>query len=666
MRETKKFILILILVILAVYANSFRNEFVWDDEMLIVKNPSVASLRYAWTHFALDLYHSYSNYYRPVQMLTYMADFALWRLNPFGYHLTNVFLHICVSIFLFVLFRVLTGDARVGFAGSLFYAVHPAHTAVVTYIAGRADSLAALFMILSVLLLHRHFKAREGRSALLLLGASSAMFLFALLSKEAAVALPAVILFYRMFFIGDDELRRSRQRIRFHYISPFAVILGVYILLRLHALNFQENLFSQNAPVFYIRMLTSLKALGVYLGIVFFPIYMHMERSLPYAYSILEPDVLLAGVLCILMFLAVLRVRRISAPAFFGALFFIVSLLPVLNIYPMSCNLAEHWLSIPMIGMSLFLSSLGLRFWDDSKRIRPLLALFFACYLAFLSYQTFDRNFDWRSPRTIYTHTYVYSPKSVKMLNNLGNLYRREGDMRMALVLHRKAAVISPKDHKTILNIGLDYERMGMFEEALDKYKLSVRLKPNYAKGYFNIGNIYVNLGRPELAARAYEKAIRCDELYAKARVHLGNAYFETGRYEKAKAEYERAIEISPDMPFSYNGLGNVLSELGFYAESAEAYRKAIELSPTEEVSYYLNLGVAYGKMGRHNDSIRELERARQISPRDVKVLINLGAAYFYKGDTESAKKELRKALLVEPQNTLAARYLKSISESTP
>ena len=242
----RTYILFIILIILLIYSNSFSNEFVWDDEFLIIKNPAITSWNYAWIHFALDLYHSFSNYYRPIQMISYMMDFSVWRLNPFGYHLTNVFLHICVSLSLFILLQLMTGDKRIAFIGTLFYALHPAHTAAVTYIAGRADSLTALFSLLSLILFHRHFKAQRNNTALRLYIGSLGLFLLAILSKEISIIFPVIILFYRLFFISDDEVEKSRGIIKFHYLSWFVIIVGVYAVLRIHALNFQEVIFLES------------------------------------------------------------------------------------------------------------------------------------------------------------------------------------------------------------------------------------------------------------------------------------------------------------------------------------------------------------------------------------------------------------------------------------
>jgi tetratricopeptide (TPR) repeat protein len=618
------------------------------------------SWQYAWVHFAVDLYHSFSNYYRPIQMLTYMVDFSLWRLEPFGYHLTNVLLHILVSLSLFVLLKLMTDDRRVAFIGTLFYALHPAHTAAVTYIAGRADPLVALLSMLSLILFHYHFKAQNKYKMSFLYIGSSISFLLALLSKEVAVIFPAIILTYRLFFIEDREVEKSRDVIKFHYISLFIVILGVYVLLRMHALNFQgEGIIISRQPL-YSRALTSLKALGMYFVIIFLPLKLHMERSIPYVQTFFENDFLLSTLLLLFMFWLVVRVKRISKMAFFGFLFFIISLLPVMNIYPMGSNMAEHWLYIPLIGITISLSCLGLKLWDGKKGLRPLLSLLALFYLLFFSYRTFDRNFDWRDEYTIFTHTFNYTPKSIKILNNMGNLFHKEGNFDTAVIFHKKALEINPEEHKTHFNLGHDYEKMGMDDRALQQYEKSIKYKPDYAKAHFNIGNFYLKKGQHDKAIAAYKRAAQCDDFHIGTRNNLGNIYFGRGLYDRAKDKYEEVVKINPYLPGAHNNLANALSRLGFCEEAIDEYKKAIELMP-EDADYHFGLGTVYGKLEKYDEAIQELEEAHHLKPSDIDILINLGVTYFHKGDLTSAEKEWQKAQRINPENDMVVHYLKKL-----
>ncbi|MFH0840230.1 MAG: tetratricopeptide repeat protein [Candidatus Omnitrophota bacterium] len=656
----RKYILIIILLSIAVYANSAFNGFVWDDEFLITKNPSIMSWNYAWIHFVLDLYHSFSNYYRPAQMITYMVDFSFWRLDPFGYHCTNILLHAILSVLFFLFLFLISKDKRIAFVGALFYAVHPANTGAVAYIAGRADILAAIFMLVSFIFFDAHFKAANPGKAVRYYFASLFFFLLALLSKEAAVIIPALIFLYRIFFISDAETEKSRRIIKFHYISWFLIITGVYLILRSYALNFQELGLFESKYTLYSRSLTFIESLMIYIGIIFFPVGLHMERSIDYAASFWDKGVLLSLIGFLLLIWAAMRIKKISKEACFGLIFFFVSLLPVSNIFPMNSNVAEHWLYMPLMGMAISVSFLGIYLWDNKAALRPLLAFFFVGYLIFFSYQTVDRNFDWKDNFTIYSHTLRYSPDSIKMLNNIGNLYHAKRDFKKSLEFHKKAVAANPHEHRTRVNLGITYEDMGDTDEALRQYQISIDFRPDYALAYLHIGNIYLKKEDIKKAALFFKIAVKYDEFNIDARNKLGNIYFDEGFYEKAMGAYNKILEIDPYAPGAHNNLANALSRLGEKDKAIEEYKKAIELDP-ENPEYFFNLGTEYGKEGMYDEAMEALKDAHRLNPRYVPALLNLGTAYFQKGEFVSAKKEWKKVLIIDPQNTLAQDYLKKI-----
>ena len=656
----RKYILIIILLSIAVYANSASSGFVWDDEFLILDNPSIMSWNYTWIHFVLDLYHSFSNYYRPVQMITYMIDFSFWRFYPFGYHLTNILLHALLSAIFFLFLFLISKDKKIAFIGAVLYTAHPANTGAVAYVAGRADILAAIFTLLSLIFFDAHFKANNPRKTVSYYIASLFSFLLALLSKEVAVIVPVLIFFYRIFFIDALAAAKSRRTIKFHYMSWFLIITGVYLILRSHALNFQELGLFESKYALYSRLLTFLEALMIYIGIIFFPVDLHMERSIDYAASFWDKGVLFSLIGILLLIWAAIRIRRISKEACFGLIFFFVSLLPVSNIFPMTSNMAEHWLYMPLMGMAICASFVGVYLWNNKAVLRPLLAFFFVGYFIFFSYQTVDRNFDWRDNLTIYSHTLQYSPGSIKMLNNLGNLYHGKKDFKRSLEFHTKAVEANPREHRTRLNLGITYEDIGDLNEALRQYEMSKEFRPDYAQAYLHIGNIYLKNGDIEKAAVFFKIATQCDEFGIDARNKLGNIYFDKGLYDKAKECYEKVLLIDPYTAGAHNNLANALSRLGEEDNAIEEYKKAIELEP-ENPEYLFNLGTEYGKEGMYGEAIEALLDAHRLKPRYVPVLLNLGTAYFQKGDISSAKKEWKKVLIIDPQNTLAKNYLKKI-----
>jgi len=211
------------------YVNSFGNFFVWNDWTLIIENYLVkdwSNLPEIFTSvFWKPLVGEPFRIYRPLVSLSFMADFSLWVLNPWGYHLTNVTLHVANSILTYFLMRVYVFPATALMASVLF-AVHPIHTESVTYISGRGDLLMAFFLLSGVIVF---LKSERYRSWPLYI-ASLPLFFLALLAKETAVIVPLLLIAadvsaYLSFRRTDLVRLCSRQ------IGPFMVV-GAYCLLR--------------------------------------------------------------------------------------------------------------------------------------------------------------------------------------------------------------------------------------------------------------------------------------------------------------------------------------------------------------------------------------------------------------------------------------------------
>ena len=104
-------ILILSAIGFGAYLNAVFHPFVHDDIVFIQQNPNLAQ----WNHLSEIFTRSHafpgpggSNlYYRPFLDLLYKIQYLLLGLNPHGYHLFNVFLHIANSILIYVFCKFL-------------------------------------------------------------------------------------------------------------------------------------------------------------------------------------------------------------------------------------------------------------------------------------------------------------------------------------------------------------------------------------------------------------------------------------------------------------------------------------------------------------------------------------------------------------------------------
>lgn len=188
--DSKKIILFCIILICFAYINSLSVYFIWDDYSAVVSNMHIRELKLS--NVLTPMYREVNPdkfkvpiYSRPIQILSYAIDYRIWKLNPFGYHLMNMILHILNAILLFVLFSELFKNKLYAFFGALLFGTHPVFTSAVTYISGRADILLLLFSLLLVICFIKSIKTWSFVLSYYIV--SLLCFVFVLGSKEIGI-----------------------------------------------------------------------------------------------------------------------------------------------------------------------------------------------------------------------------------------------------------------------------------------------------------------------------------------------------------------------------------------------------------------------------------------------------------------------------------------------
>jgi hypothetical protein len=172
-----------------------------------------------------------SLFYRPIATLSYSLDYAIWGLDPFGYHLTDLILHILVSLSVFLLLLRLTeGKQVVAWLGAVIFTLHPILVETVPAIPRRHDVMAALFLLVSLLLFLKHFSGQERRRVCLL--GSLVCYLLALGAKEIAVIFPALILGYLVIFSPNRKSIFARIGGALKSSLPFLVVTPLFLGFR--------------------------------------------------------------------------------------------------------------------------------------------------------------------------------------------------------------------------------------------------------------------------------------------------------------------------------------------------------------------------------------------------------------------------------------------------
>ncbi len=592
-------IVLVIVAGFAVYSNSLNGEFIWDDRNLVRDNMYIRS----WSNISKIFTKSIGGgagaeyrFYRPLQMLTYMVDYALWNLNVRGYHLSNILLHILVALSVFWLIHILYRNSRLALFTSLLFVVHPVHTEAVSYISGRADSLAVLFTLLAFIFYIKSLYPKQGLFSIL----TAASFTLALLSTENSLILPLVLLLYHYSF---------QQRLKARQFLPVLTLAFIYILLRFTALRFLLS-SAPSASTFWQRLPGFFVALTNYLRLLILPFNLHMGYGKK-IFDIAHPQTISGLLILAALLIYTLRQSRARSLAFFSICWFFIALFPSANLYPINAYMAEHWLYLPSLGLLLILAN-GLDSLYRTKQFKTLALISMVSLLTFYAYLTIRQNNYWQEPITFYLRTLKYAPDSSMVYNDFGLTYNSLGKHAEALPLLKEAIRLDPNCPKAHNNLGIAYQSLGKSTEAVSACKKAIELKPDYAKAYNTLAVAYQSLGKNTEAMASYKKAIALNPDYPEAYYNLGLTYQGLGKHTQALAACKKAIELKPDYAKAYNILAVAYQSLGKSAEAIAFYKKAIALNP-HFAAAYSNLSAAYFYEKQYKLAIEYCDKAKEL-----------------------------------------------------
>ena len=146
------------------YVPTLGFQFVYDDKPQILQNPAIRAWHYLPNYFTshvwAELYpHVGGDYYRPVFLLWFRLNHAMFGVNPEGWHLTTVLCHVAATWLVFRLVRRLAASPWIAFSAATLFALHPVHIESVAWVSGVTDPLLAIFLLGSFL---AYLQFREG------------------------------------------------------------------------------------------------------------------------------------------------------------------------------------------------------------------------------------------------------------------------------------------------------------------------------------------------------------------------------------------------------------------------------------------------------------------------------------------------------------------------
>lgn len=523
---------LLFLAVLCVYANSFFNGFVFDDDLLITGNTYLQDWFHIgdiWTGSTTGGVHIAGGFFRPLQIFLYLLAHQLGGGSTFPFHLLNFSLHAANACLMYLLGKRM-GFAPAGvFIAALIWGVHPLHTEAITYMSATADPLFALFCLMGANILLPDFTLRKFLYVL-------PVFALGLVSKETMTMFPllaSVCMATQWFRVRTDAERRFEGR-RFWPLLPLWGIAIAFAVWRMHSPGFdgpQTYARLYELPSFanlkayadhpWLRVCTFFATLPDYLTLLAWPTDLHMERSFPVFDSIwrLQPLLgLLFFIACGILVLAAASAAPASPlfPLAWGVLWFFTTHAPDTGLMvPMNSLFLEHWMYLPSVGLFLGIAECVARIeMPRARQMRIGLACAAGLFALAMAGKTVAQNQLWRDPVVFYNNIFAHGEKSARARNNLALYYSDKGEYQRAIEQFKQAIATSDSYAETHHNLALTYLRAGMgggnIFKAIEELKRAVELDQNFYRSWQVLGELLAMTGEKQQAeiCRARGKAL--------------------------------------------------------------------------------------------------------------------------------------------------------------
>ncbi|HTY08132.1 MAG TPA: tetratricopeptide repeat protein [Candidatus Edwardsbacteria bacterium] len=546
-------LLLIALAVAAAYWPALRAGFGYDDRFFVQENEGIRQWSSIPSYFvqpATSLASvRWQGIWRPLRSLSFLLDYKLWGPGPAGFHLTNIALHLANALLFYILLLLLFKDAAAALAAALLFALHPAQTEAVAWISSRGDLLFALFALGSLILSHL---ARGRRTALTLAG-SLLCFALALLAKETAIVLPALVMLTDWLQAGPEFPRTLRQR-RTAYILFWSLAVLYFIARRLVLGASGQCPYWGDS--FATTALTMVRVAADYVRLAVWPWPLHVD----YVYTLsTSPDWRVAGCALLLAALTALAVRdaRRGRRFAWAWAWFMAALLPVSNLIPITTLLAERFLYLPLMGVAAWAA---LRW--SAARPRIIWSLPLAAVLCGCAAVSMLRALEWRDPLAFWRAEVRREPRSFIAQGYLG---------------------------------GLHFEA-GRYDSAELYYLRSAALEPRYVVAHAGLARLYAARGDCQAAAAHVAAWLAQDPDAADAHLLQGICAAGSGDRGRAEAAFRRAAALDPNSQRAWYDLGLVLQDQRRFAEAVAAYQRAAAAGDDTDITLKakVNAAVAY------------------------------------------------------------------------
>ena len=568
-------LLLTLIVFIPAMDNGFTN---WDDPTYILENPLIRHFNFQTIRTIFS--EPYFGNYQPLHIFSYAIEYQLYHLNPIGYHVTSVFMHLIITGLVFRFIYLLCGNNTITIIATLLFGIHPMHVESIAWAAERKDMLYAGFflgsMIMYLLYLKREQKVKYLIFAFLL-------FFLSISSKAMASSLPPVLILIDFYFKRKFSAKLVLEKLPFFAL---AIVFGLISVITatstgqvsLHVFNLFERIIIAN-----FNLLTYVFKLLIPFNLsAYYPYPQRIEGLLPF-YFYIAPFIVIA--LAVLILKSIKQTRVII----FGAGFFVACVFLVLQLFPVGPTIiSERYTYLPSIGLFFVCGY----FLENILRKRPGmktgLIVAFSFYCLYLSATTYKRNDVWKDSISLWNNVLSQFPHVGAALNNIGNVYGKErGDLNKAMEYFNKSIQFDPGYENAYANRGIVYCMQGNLETGVEDFTKAIELKPGYYDALVNRGIAYLSMKEYDKSIADFNTLIPSKPKDPLLLSHRGWALLLAGKSEEALSDFNRSIQMDSGSALAFLRRSNAYYNLKRFKEAFIDIQKSASMGMQVDSSYF-------------------------------------------------------------------------------
>jgi len=546
-----------------IYSDGLYYDFTQlDDQVQVVENQHIKSIN---ANSIKSIFSSTSvGMYQPITTLVYAIVHLFFQLNPFGYHLIALIIHLLNSILVYRNLMYYTNKPLASLLTAVFL-THPLQVESVVWVSALSNLLYTTFFLISLLYYRLLMIRRENKY----LTYAIIFFFLSAVSKSAAVCLPLVL--FSLEWLESKSINWKR-------LFPFLLISIGFGIITIFSRDTAGHLsdLSQNFNWFERIFLISHNFL-------FYPIKFLLPFNLSafYPYPIVENGMLpISHYISLPIIFALLYIAYRNQIIWFGTLFYLSTILLVTQIIAVGNQpTTDRYIYLPMLGLLIIVVSLLPKV--NSKKL--LIAFWVLPIL--LAFKSKERIKVWENDQLIWENVLDQFPRVSQAHNNLGSYLMEKGE----------------------------------FKSAEDHFNQAIKFKPYYADAYSNRGNLYSTVGNSEAAIKDYDKALTLKP-HANAFFNRANEYAKLGRFTLAIEDYKSSLKIEKSADV-YTNMAFVYINIKDYQTARIHLEKAISLNPKFDRANFL-MGLSYQYESNKTDACRWYQKAKTMGSKNALMAI--------------------------------------------